>query len=267
MRVSASIIALILILGISSTQNPAWAVSEGGGTDVVVLTETIIPPVDPLKPPRRPPPPSLPPPLRNLSDVAPNTITLLNGTSFCSSEGSSFFVQDSVRFPTPLFITRCPGVGRRATPTEAAYQVWYYQTKLPKPTLATSPPKAAITGLDLYLAIGGPQTLVIDDEADGYNVHLEVTSVYDIDWGDPDPDTSVKGKAVTKDFPTQGGLYPKGNLRHQYIQRGQVTVKVTQRWQAKWTAGGDSGTITDRLATTQTLTFPVQEIQAVLQNP
>jgi len=148
---------------------------------------------------------------------------------------------------------------------EAAYQAWYWQTTLPTPTLATSPPEGAVTGLDLYLAIGGPQTLSFDIKALGYDIHLAVTSVYDIDWGDPSPsnDTPI-GYGVTKGHRTQGGLWPDGDLRHQYITRGDVTMKVTQRWTAKWSGGGQSGTIADRLGTAARRTIPVQEIQAVL---
>jgi len=61
------------------------------------------------------------------------------------------------------------------SPMEAAYQAWYWQTTLPTPTLATSPPGGAVTGLDLYLSIGGPQTLAFDIKALGYDIHLAVT--------------------------------------------------------------------------------------------
>lgn len=173
--------------------------------------------------------------------------------------------------PAPLLasLPGCPGSDASATPPppspiDAAYQAWYWQTTLPDPTLATSPPSGAITGLDLYLAIGGPQRLRFDIPALGYDVRLDVTSVYDIDWGEPRPDATPTGRAVTKNHPNQGGLYPTGNLRHQYIERGTATITVTQRWTAAWSAGGQSGTIADRLTTTATRTLPVQEIQAVL---
>ena len=150
------------------------------------------------------------------------------------------------------------------TAADAAAQVWYWETILPDPSLATSPPDGAITGLDLYLSIGGPQHLTFDVPALGYVVHLEVSSVYDVDWGDPRPDGSPRGQAVTRDHPTRGGPYPTGDLRHQYIDRGQVTITVTQKWTGRWSAGGESGTIADRLVTTASRTIPVQEIQAVI---
>lgn len=140
----------------------------------------------------------------------------------------------------------------------------WWETTLPDPTMATSPPDGAITGLDLFLSIRGAQTLSFDVPSLGYVVHLEVTSTYDIDWGDPSPDGSALGAKVTRGHTTQGGPYPNGDLRHQYIERGSVTIAVTQRWTANWTAGGDSGTISDVLYTQASLSMPVQEIVAVV---
>ena len=84
-----------------------------------------------------------------------------------------------------------------------------------------------MAGLDFYLTIGGPQDLTFDVRALGYDVHVEVSSVYDVDWGDPKPDGCPLGRAVTRGHPTQGGPYPNGDLRHQYIHRGSVTIEVT----------------------------------------
>ncbi len=170
--------------------------------------------------------------------------------------------------PDPVTGTRRPpgSAGPAAPPTaaEVAAQIWYWETLLPDPGLATSPPNGAITGLDLYLSIGGPQHLTFDVAALGYDVRIEATSVYDVDWGDPRPDSSPHGEAVTEDHPNQGGPYPTGDLRHQYIDRGEVTITVTQKWTAQWTAGGESGTIEDRLVTSASRTIPVQEIQAIV---
>lgn len=87
----------------------------------------------------------------------------------------------------------CPGGSARAgargapappSPAEAALSAWW-ETTLPDPTMATSPPGGAITGLDLFLSIGGPQALSFDVTSLGIPVHIDVHSTYDVDWGDP----------------------------------------------------------------------------------
>ncbi len=191
----------------------------------------------------------------------------------CVEGGGTYLFGDphDVRDASP--IPDCPAAargtrGRPAPPPpsarDAAFQAWYWETKLPDPSLATSPANGAVAGLDLYLSIGGPQELTLDVPALGYLVHLEVSSVYDVSWGDPRPDGTALGQAVTVNHPTRGGPYPTGDLRHQYIHRGSATIEVTQKWTARWSANGESGTIADRLATSSTVTIPVQEIQAVI---
>ena len=74
----------------------------------------------------------------------------------------------------------------------------------------------------------------------------------------------AKGAGLITGTTSQGGPYPNGDLRHQYIERGSPTIEVTQRWTARWSAGGQSGTIADRLFTTSSLVLPVDELQAVV---
>jgi hypothetical protein len=140
------------------------------------------------------------------------------------------------------------------TPAEAAYWAWIYRVDLPDPTVSNQPAGAAVTGIDTYLTIGGPQALTRDVQALGYDVHLAITSRYDIAWGD----------GQTTRTTSQGGPYPSGTLRHQYVQRGAVTIRVTQVWSARWTAGGQSGALPDSVATDGALPIQVQEIQAVV---
>ena len=202
------------------------------------------------------------------------TVVFKGDRPACVEGGGSYLFGDPHDVRDVSAIPDCPSAaargnrGRPAPPPpsarDAAFQAWYWETKLPDPSLVTSPPNGAVAGLDLYLSIGGPQELTLDVPALGYVVHLEVASVYDISWGDPQPDGSTLGRAVTTNHPTRGGPYPTGDLRHQYIHRGTATIEVIQKWTARWSANGESGTIADRLATSSTVTIPVQEIQAVI---
>jgi len=121
-------------------------------------------------------------------------LTFVEGFGTCVRGGTSVTWYDPLLdTPEQISLSECPsgpaGKGRAGppppSPRDAAFQAWYWETTLPDPSLATSPPDGAITGLDLYLSIGGPQHLTFDVPALGYLVHLEVTSVYDIHWGDP----------------------------------------------------------------------------------
>ena len=149
------------------------------------------------------------------------------------------------------------------TPAEAAYYAWLYVIDLPSPTASTQP-TTAITGLDTFLTIRGPQSMVLDVPALGQQVHFDISSVYDIHWGDPRPDPSPTGAAVTRNVRDQGGPYPSGTLRHQYIERGTARITITQRWSATWSAGGEGGSLPDSVETTGTLTLPIQELQAIV---
>ncbi len=150
------------------------------------------------------------------------------------------------------------------TPLQAAYQAWYNEVVLPDPSLSTSPTRT-LTGLDTFLTIGGQQSVSWSGTALGQQVLLEVSSTYDVDWGDPRPDGSkANGRARITGTTSQGGPYPNGDLRHQYIERGSATIKVTQRWTAHWSAGGESGTLADRLLTTSSLKLPIDELQAIV---
>jgi len=150
------------------------------------------------------------------------------------------------------------------TPLQAANEAWYKEVVLPDPSLRTSPPRT-LTGLDTFLTIGGRQNVSWSGTALGYQVRLEVSSTYDVDWGDPRPDGSTaNGRARITGTTSQGGPYPNGDLRHQYIERGSATIRVTQRWTAHWWAGGESGTLADRLLTSSSLSLPIDELQAVI---
>jgi hypothetical protein len=149
------------------------------------------------------------------------------------------------------------------TPLEAAYYAWLFVIDLPSPTGSTQP-TVGITGLDTFLTIKGQQGMVVDVPALGFDVHFEITSVYDVDWDDPRPDGSRNGVAVTRNHRTQGGPYPTGDLRHQYIERGTADIVITQRWSATWSAGSEGGSLPDSVETTGSLSLPIQEIQAVV---
>ena len=194
--------------------------------------------------------------------------------AFPSVEGGGTFTMADplIEIPETITVPDCAspaGPGKKGQPPrpsarEAALEAWYWETELPDPSLATSPPNGAITGLDLYLAIGGPQNLTIDVPALGYVVHFEISSVYNVTWGDPSPDASATGRAVTRNTPPRAASTPPATCATSTSTAARSTIEVVQKWTARWSANGESGILADRLATSSTLTVPVQEIQAVI---
>jgi hypothetical protein len=143
------------------------------------------------------------------------------------------------------------------SPQTIAAATWQDVKNLPVPALATKPDHA-VTGKKVYLEILGPRTWrqVIDNPI-GDDITITATSDYVVDWGDPaHPD-----KTVTT---SQGGPWPDGDVTHVYTDAfPERDIVVTQRWTATWTAGSQSGTLTQLQTQSQPLRIEVRQIQAV----
>ena len=150
-----------------------------------------------------------------------------------------------------------PGVQSVAgTPSAAAAaaQVWRDGVHLDPPTM-TVKPGWAITGKPAYLEIGGAQTLQKPFSVFGYDIAIDATSTYDVDWGDG---TTAHG------LTSQGGPWPDGSISHVYERAGFNTLTVTQRWSADWSIGAaNRGRILDQLVTRATLAIESRQVQAV----
>lgn len=166
----------------------------------------------------------------------------------------------------------CPGTGGSSSPgptaADAAYQLWLHDIALPQPVF-DMPPGRAITGLDICMILSGPTTVTFDKTVFGYDVHVDATSVYDVDWGSNDNPPGVATDQFTHAYVGHGGYCDQGGtLRHQYTRRGPVNVTVTQRWTAHWRVGNQTGVIANQLHTSTThANFPVNEVQAVVTIP
>lgn len=143
-------------------------------------------------------------------------------------------------------------------PNVLADGFWQDQVPLPRPE-PTVQPDNGITGIPVYLQIGGPQQGSWRFETFGIEIVIDATSTYDIDWGDGTVQTGVT---------SQGGPYPDGDIVHGYRDKGTYDIVVTQRWTATWTARGNGvdsgGAIADVLQTVGIVDdFVVSEVQAV----
>ena len=154
-------------------------------------------------------------------------------------------------------LAECPtdaGAPAPPTPEQLARDFWATR-QLPSPSLDITP-DYAVSGKQVYLQITGPKATTFHvDNPLGPAVDISATSRYVVDWGDGTPPTTTN---------SQGGPWPDGDVTHVYDRAaGTVTIRVTQRWSATWTAeAGPSGTLDD-LQTGSTLTLRVEQVQPV----
>ena len=81
------------------------------------------------------------------------------------------------------------------------------------------------------------------------------TGKYYVDWGDG---------TTTGPHSAEGGPWPDGKIKHEYIHVGTYDVVVTERWTATWSFGDRSGTLNELRTVGRIDDFPVQQIQAVV---
>jgi hypothetical protein len=146
-------------------------------------------------------------------------------------------------------------------PALVAMRLWQEPGRLPDPVIDIAPGRA-ITGLPAYLDIDG---LMVDQVVDppevalGWTMVTDLTSSYEVDWGDGTVDTGIT---------SQGGPYPDGDVWHDYrfIDKENV-VTVTQRWTAAWTATRGGVTMQGQfpLYTQASMALPIWEVQAVVE--
>ena len=67
-------------------------------------------------------------------------------------------------------------------------------------------------------------------------LRIVATGKYYVDWGDG---------TKTGPHSAEGGPWPDGKIKHEYIHIGSYDVVVTERWKATWTFGDRSGTLNE----------------------
>ncbi len=122
-------------------------------------------------------------------------------------------------------------------------------------TQAALNPTNPITGLDAYLSLRADLRPAITHQTPLGPLTVTAVGTPTIRWGDGHVTTGPRGYA--------GAPYPDGKLVHQYIDRCVGTLVVTVAWTARWSLGGDSGSLSG-LTTTAQLPLRTEEIQAVI---
>jgi len=139
-------------------------------------------------------------------------------------------------------------------PGELARDFWDVR-RLPAPTLKVVP-DYGIVGKRVHLQIAGPPAATFEvPNPIGAPVGIAATSRYVVDWGDGTPATTTTSR---------GGPWPDGDVTHVYdTAHPAVTIRVTQRWSATWTAGATTGGTLENLRTEGELTIRVDQLQPV----
>ncbi len=148
-----------------------------------------------------------------------------------------------------------PGGGTLAqTPESYAVEFWQ-DVPLPKPQPYIAPGRA-ITGLFAYLETRGATTHTFTEPSTPFGpLTIVATGAYFVDWGDG---------TETGPHPAEGGPWPDGRIKHEYINIGAYDVVVTERWTATWSFGDESGTLGELRTVGRIEDFPVEQIQAVV---
>ncbi len=140
------------------------------------------------------------------------------------------------------------------TPRSYAARYWR-DIPLPTPDPHIAPGRA-ITGMFAYLETRGTTTHSFTEPNTPFGpLTIVARGWYYVDWGDG---------THTGPHADEGGPWPDGEIKHEYLRVGDYDVVVTERWTATWSFGSQSGTL-DELRTVGGIDeFPVQQIQAVV---
>jgi hypothetical protein len=140
------------------------------------------------------------------------------------------------------------------TPQSYAESYWN-EVPLPTPEPYIAPGRA-ITGMFAYLETrGGTAHTYTEPNTPFGPMTVVAKGKYYVDWGDG---------TRTGPHSAEGGPWPDGKIKHEYLHIGEYDVVVTERWTATWSFGDQSGTLDELRTVGRIDDFPVQQIQAVV---
>ncbi len=156
--------------------------------------------------------------------------------------------------PCPDFPPPPPLVRRDVR--DAIEKYWNENKTLPYPSMRLNPSRV-ITGVPAFLTIAGSSSFSFDlfNTVQNEPIHVDATSSYEINWGDPqNPDLVYTT--------SHGGDAPHGDLFHSYSQAGTVKIGVRQLWRAHWFEGAEQGWVNGLVTTGTLANISVQQLEA-----
>ncbi|MEA2972023.1 MAG: hypothetical protein QOG82_481 [Actinomycetota bacterium] len=167
-------------------------------------------------------------------------------------------LSNATSYNLPALYPACPAQpadeSEAQTPESYAVEFWN-DVSVPGPDPYIAPGRA-ITGMFAYLETRGTTTHTYTESNTPFGLLTVVaTGRYYVDWGDG---------TTTGPHSAEGGPWPDGKIKHEYIHVGAYDVVVTERWTATWSFGDQSGTLSELRSVGRIDDFPVQQIQAVV---
>ncbi|HEX5265174.1 MAG TPA: hypothetical protein VFW24_00220 [Acidimicrobiales bacterium] len=143
-----------------------------------------------------------------------------------------------------------------AAPAAIAAQFWSSQGEnaLVKPAPRIRP-GYAVTGKTAYLETGGTMAQVFNDPTGAGALQIQASGQFWVDWGD--------GTPLQGPFDSTGAPYPDGTITHVWSDTGSYAVTVYERWTARWSLAGQTGTLAGLRTVGQIPAFPVKELVSV----
>lgn len=152
---------------------------------------------------------------------------------------------------------RCPsGAGPETTPALEAVSFWRVtgEDMLPKPSPRIAP-GYMLAGKLAYLEAGSQPTARFEHPTPLGTLVIEATSLLFVDWGD--------GPGLDGPHVGPGGPWPDGNVTHFWTTTDRYDIRVIQRWTARWTLAGATGTLQGLETQGLIDDFEVRQLQAV----
>ena len=148
------------------------------------------------------------------------------------------------------------GPAAPAAPAAIAAQFWNSEGE--NPLMRPSPrirPGYAVTGKTAYLETGGTVAQAFADPTGAGALQIEASGQFWVDWGD--------GTALHGPFDSTGAPYPDGTITHVWADTGSYVVTVYEKWTARWSLAGQTGTLGGLRTVGQIPGFPVKELVSV----